>query len=99
MEDRINRLELKITELENRLKEINFPVTEAINPEDLQVFRKVENQLKASSLYYFCYPCRPRFCWKCSLCLCPCGPGFCSHCGPCIASGSGAGADFSAFME
>ncbi len=101
MEDRIKKLELKITELENKLKEMGAAQAPAIDPEDMKTYQKVSNQLKACSIA--CAICQPKICWPCiPHCICPCGPGFCQPCvctcGPCIASGS-SGGGFSGFME
>lgn len=95
MEDRIKKLELRITELENKLKEAGTAAgSSEIDPEEFKTYQKVSDQLR------ICIPCRPRICWPCWPCLCPCGPGWpCTPCGPCIQSGGGAGnAGFSDFM-
>jgi hypothetical protein len=93
-EDRIQKLELKITELENKLKEkgsASAAAPSSISPEDLMIYQKVSTQLGV------CIVCR--VCWP-PLCICPCGPGFpCYPCGPCIkSSGQTGNSGFSDFM-
>jgi hypothetical protein len=97
-EDRIQKLELKITELENKLKEKGAAAAAApsnISPEDLMIYQKVSTQLGV------CHVCHPRLCWP-PLCICPCGPGFPCYpcaCGPCIkSSGQTGNSGFSDFM-
>ncbi len=62
MEDQIQKLELKITELENKLKELGAKGASEIDPEELKVYHKVSSQL--SPIICTCYQC---------LCL-PCLP-------------------------
>lgn len=98
MEDRIKRLELRITELENKLKQAAPAAQPSIDPEDLKTYQKVEAQLGQIA----CYVCRPYICRPCwpPLCICPCGPGACYQCGPCIAYAGGAGGSgFGGFMQ
>jgi nitrate reductase beta subunit len=98
MEDQLQKLELRITELENKLKQGGAAAGSSnVDPEELKTYQKVSAQL----LQITCYICR--VCWHCwpPLCICPCGPGYhCTPCGPCIQSGGAAGsAGFSDFMK
>jgi hypothetical protein len=98
MEDQIKQLELRITELENKLKQPGTTnSSQTIDPEEFKTYQKVSAQLGQ----IVCQICQPHFCRVCwpPLCICPCGPGFCSPCGPCIQStGSSGSAAFSNFM-
>ena len=100
MDDRIEKLELKITELENKLKQVGAAQPSGIDPEELKTYHKVSSQL---GLQKPCAICQPQICRPCiPLCLCPCGPGFCQPCvctcGPCVQSGS-LGESFNNFLE
>ncbi len=98
MEDKIQKLELKITELENKLKEMGASSAPSIDPEDMKIYKKVSEQLGAKQLYpctictTVCVICK--VCKICTICINEC------TCGPCIQfTPSGTeGEGFSNFM-
>ena len=97
MEDQIQKLELKITELENKLKELSAGHPSAIDPEELKTYQKVHSQL--SPIICNCYHCFVCYvCRVCHVCIneCSCGP-----CGACIqySPTQSAGAGFGGFMK
>ena len=98
MEDKIQKLELKITELENKLKELGASSAPEIDPEDMKIYKKVSDQLSAGK-YYPCSICTTicsicKVCKICTICINEC------TCGPCIqyTPGGTQGEGFSNFM-
>lgn len=101
MEDRIKQLELKITELENKLKDMGASGgggASGIDPEDLKTYQKVSAQICSSVCSTVCSVCVAclvcRVCRICNVCINECS------CGPCIqyGSGIGGGGGFGGFM-
>jgi hypothetical protein len=96
MDENIQKLELRITELENQLKAAGGAKAN-VDPEELKVFQKVSQQLGLSgcinecqpSICSVCYHCY--HCYSCIRCICV----VCNECvcGPCILNqGSALGA-------
>ena len=90
MNEDIQKLELRITELENQLKSAS---TAKVDPEELKTFHKVSQQLGISgcinecqpSICVICYACY--HCYNCLVCY-----RCITECTPCILnSGFGAG--------
>jgi hypothetical protein len=87
MEDDVQKLQLRITELENQLKAAGGPQAN-IDPEDMKIFNKVSQQLgigsqaSTSFVCYNCYNCYSCYncynCYVCQRCIFEC------TCGPCI---------------
>ena len=103
MQEKINQLELKVTELENKLKEMGG-TSPQIDPEEMKTFHKVNAQLgqfacRICSSCHSCFTCSVcRVCHVCRVC------NFCIHecsCGPCIQTQGGnfGGSAFGGFME
>src|SRR5436305_12502855 len=88
MEDRIKQLELKITELENKLKGMGATggAPSTLDPEELKTYQKVSAQLpqvcstcSVCSVCHVCITCIVcRVCKVCNVCINECS------CGPCI---------------
>ena len=101
MDDQIQKLELKITELENKLKELSAShgSASAIDPEELKTYQKVHAQLSPIICNciqcYHCYVCL--VCRVCHVCIneCTCGPCACTQFSPTQSGGAG----FSGFMK
>lgn len=102
MDDRIQKLELKITELENKLKGMGTTGggSSSIDPEEFKTYQKVSAQLtpqicsvcSTCSVCVVCVVCR--VCRVCQVCIQECS------CGPCIMSQGGGFSDagFGGFM-
>jgi hypothetical protein len=98
MEDRIQKLELRITELENKLKEAGASAgPPSIDPEDFKTYQKVSAQI--NPLSYSCSICIVTcrictVCRVCNICINECS------CGPCggFLQGGGGGAGFGGFL-
>ena len=96
MNEDIQKLELRITELENKLKSAQPSAQANIDPEDLKTYHKVSQQLGVSGCISECKPVTPiSFCYHCISCHtclvcyrcineCICGP-----CSVCIGVGGG----------
>jgi hypothetical protein len=106
MEDRIQKLELRITELENKLKEAGTSAgSPSIDPEEFKTYQKVSAQInpaicscRVCSTCSVCITCR--VCTVCSVCrVCNVCINECS-CGPCggILQGGGGSGGFGGFM-
>jgi hypothetical protein len=105
MAEDVKRLELRIKELENQLKQFQAPAPQELTKEDIAAYQKVSKAL-ASVDDWGCgiNECRPigicrvcgvcRVCRVCRVCIneCVCGP-----CNICAAGGGGGG--FSGFGE
>jgi hypothetical protein len=98
MNEEIQKLELRITELENKLKTSQQGAQANIDPEDLKTYHKVSQQLGISGCINECQPSVPiSVCYHCIVCHichvcyrcineCICGP-----CVACYGSGGGLG--------
>ncbi|HWJ30312.1 MAG TPA: hypothetical protein VNS32_27505 [Flavisolibacter sp.] len=87
MNEDIQKLELRITELENKLKSVGGGGQSAgnIDPEDMKVYQRVSQQLGMGGCINECQPLRCFACHSCNACItciaclrcnteCVCGP-------------------------
>jgi hypothetical protein len=94
MSDEIQKLQLKVTELENQLKTLSGG-RQQVDPEEYKTYQKVSQQLGLSSCISECAVCITCFhCYQCLTCArciteCTCGP-----CSACIISAPAGGARF-----
>ncbi|HWK03527.1 MAG TPA: hypothetical protein VNS58_07840 [Puia sp.] len=90
MADEIQKLQLKVTELENQLKALSAG-RQQVDPEEYKTYQKVSQQLGLSGCISECAQCISCYhcyqCFTCARCIteCTCGP--CA--GACILSTSG----------
>ncbi len=93
MSEDIKKMELRITELENQLKNAGAQNAN-VDPEEMKVFQKVSAQLGVSGCINECQPLRCVACHVCSTCYhCyHCFHCLCNECicGPCILNKPGA---------
>lgn len=83
MSDEIQKLQLKVTALENQLKAMSAGQQQQVDPEEFKVYQKVSQQLGLSGCISECARCISCFhCYQCVSCLsclrcineCTCGP-------------------------
>jgi hypothetical protein len=91
MADEIQKLQLKVTELENQLKALSGG-RQQVDPEEYKTYQKVSQQLGLSGCISECAQCIScSHCYQCYQCLtCARCITECT-CGPCIMTGSGGG--------
>ena len=89
MSDEIQKLQLKVTELENQLKTLTGG-RQQVDPEEYKTYQKVSQQLGISGCISECAQCITCFhcyqcyqCYNCARCITEC------TCGPCIMSSPG----------
>ena len=110
MEKELKALELRVTELENQLKNQGIAGASAeVDPEEMKVFQKVMGQMSKAQAISPCLTCRTcttctvcRVCTVCVTCrvckVCTVCINECS-CGPCIMGGKTSGMEASDFDD